>query len=224
MTYYDISMEIWPGMPVYKNDEAKRPRHTVEKQLPRDSVTESSLWLNLHTGTHMDAPRHMRQDGAPTASIPLPQLLGACQVYDLTPVDGGIGRAHLQPLDIPPGEFILLKTKNSAAAQFEAEFVYLAQDGAQYLAQRQVRGVGIDSLGIERAQPDHATHLTLMNAGIVILEGLALAQVPPGPYCLIALPLKIRQAEGAPARAILIAEDEGRPLARALGRLSPGQQ
>ncbi len=67
-----------------------------------------------------------------------------------------------------------------------------------------INGVGIDALGIERDQPNHETHLSLMNAGIHIIEGLVLKDVPEDTYTLIALPLKVTGVEAAPLRAILM--------------------
>jgi arylformamidase len=82
-------------------------------------------------------------------------------------------------------------------------FVYLEKSGAEYLAQLNVKGVGIDSLGIERAQANHSTHHILMSKNIIIIEGLRLAKVDEGIYQMYALPLKIKGADGAPARVIL---------------------
>ena len=67
--------------------------------------------------------------------------------------------------------------------------------------------MGIDALGVERSQPGHETHLALLGHDIMVLEGLALKDVAEGRYLLIALPLLIDGADGAPARAVLV---EGR--------------
>jgi arylformamidase len=98
---------------------------------------------------------------------------------------------------------VLLKTRNSFEDLLEGDFVYLDGSGAQYLKELGIVGAGTDALGIERAQPEHETHKTLLEAGIIILEGLRLADVPVGEYLLISAPVKIA-AEGAPARAMLI--------------------
>jgi arylformamidase len=98
---------------------------------------------------------------------------------------------------------VLLKSRNSFEDILEGDFVYLDGTGAQHLKDRGVIGVGSDALGIERAQPAHETHKALLGCGIVILEGLRLADVPEGEYLLVAAPVKIR-AEAAPVRAILL--------------------
>lgn len=204
MKIIDISMTIHPGMPVYKNLPEKRPVHTMEKMMPRDSVNESALLMNLHTGTHFDSPKHMQKDGWPTEFLSLEKLLTPCRVLDLTHVVGGIGKDDLLPYDIKHSEFILLKTHNSYETEFNPDFIYLMKDAAVYLADTEIRGVGIDALGIERSQPGHETHLSLMEKDVLILEGLMLKDIEEGSYFMIALPIKIRDAEGAPARVILL--------------------
>ncbi|MEX1308283.1 MAG: cyclase family protein, partial [Eubacteriales bacterium] len=71
-----------------------------------------------------------------------------------------------------------------------------------------IKGVGIDGLGIERAQSDYATHRTLLGADIPIIEGLRLKDVAEGEYILVALPISIPEAEAAPVRAVLLEKGE----------------
>ncbi|NLE20147.1 MAG: cyclase family protein [Clostridiales bacterium] len=204
MRIIDVSMQIHPGMQVYKNREANRPVHTVTRQIPHDSVNESRLELPLHTGTHIDSPLHMTAGGGTTETLPLSSLLTACRVLDLSGVRGGITRDDLLPHRIQAGEFVLMRTRNSDDEAFQADFIYLKKDGAEYLAETGVKGVGIDALGIERDQPGHETHLALMRKDILIIEGLALKGVEAGNYVMLALPLSIRDADGAPARVVLL--------------------
>ena len=204
MRVIDISMTIKSDMPVYHDAPAKRPIHTVERSIPPDSVNESQLSINLHTGTHLDSPFHMIEGGWPTEFLPLERLITACRVLDLTHVKRKITRDDLVDLNIRQGEFLLLKTSNSEHEKWREEFVYLEKSGAEYLASLCIRGVGTDALGIERAQPGHETHIALLENEIIILEGLRLKHVEAGRYLLIALPVKIAGADGAPARAVLI--------------------
>ncbi|TXK89605.1 cyclase family protein, partial [Parageobacillus sp. SY1] len=100
-------------------------------------------------------------------------------------------------------DFVLFKTKNSLEDAFNFEFIYVAEDAARYLADKKVRGVGIDALGIERSQPGHPTHKTLFSAGVIVIEGLRLKDVPEGSYFMVAAPLKLVGTDAAPARVIL---------------------
>ena len=168
MIIYDISMTIEPKMGVYKNKEEKRPVIKYERKIPKDSINESSMYMNLHTGTHIDAPYHVDDMGATIDVIDLNNLIIKCRVLDLTKIVGGITKEDLMNKNIKSGEFILLKTKNSFTEGFEPDFVYVEKSGAEYLAEKNIIGVAIDSFGIERAQPDHETHKILFNKGIII--------------------------------------------------------
>ena len=79
----------------------------------------------------------------------------------------------------------------------------LTVGGARWIADRGLRLVGIDYLSIQQFGGDPETHRILMRAGVAILEGLDLAGVEPGPYRLTCLPLRLANAEAAPARAVL---------------------
>ncbi|WP_264844236.1 cyclase family protein [Caldinitratiruptor microaerophilus] len=206
MRIHDVSMPIHPGMPVYRNREEKRPAFAVTRDFDAQGagVRETRVSLDTHTGTHVDAPLHLFPDGTGVDRLPLEALVGPCRVLDLTGVPGGIRAADLAPHGVRAGEFVLLKTRNSLREGFDPSFVYLTAGAAAFLAGRGVRGVGIDALGIERDQPGHPTHRTLLGRGIVVLEGLRLGTVPPGEYWLAALPLRLIGLDAAPARVVLV--------------------
>ncbi len=204
MRIYDISMDIFYEMPVYKGKSLKRPVIKVESDYTTGSVYETRLDMNMHTGTHLDSPLHILQDGKNLDSIDLERVVRPCKVLDLKDAEDKITEAHLVQKNIQSGDFILLKTKNSFLDILEGEFIYLDKTGAEYLKDKGISGVGIDSLGIERSQPEHETHKTLLKADIIILEGLRLKEVDEGEYLLVAAPIKVVGVEAAPARALLI--------------------
>jgi arylformamidase len=201
---YDISMEIFQNMPVYKGKESKRPIIKVESDFISGNVYETRLEMNMHTGTHIDAPLHVLQHGGTINQLDLHKVVRQCKVFDFKNIEGKISAEHLGAKDIEAGDFILLKTKNSYLDILEGEFIYLDQSGAEYLKNKEVSGVGIDALGIERSQSGHETHKALLEAGIVILEGLRLKEIEEDEYLLIAAPLLVVGAEAAPTRALLI--------------------
>ncbi|AGL01055.1 cyclase family protein [Desulfoscipio gibsoniae] len=207
MKIYDISMIVHPDMPVYKNKNDKRPVLSRVSDFTNGSTYESRIQMNIHTGTHVDAPLHMLPGGATIDQIDLRRLITPCKVFDLTALNEKISASDLAKHDIKSGDFILLRTRNSYIETFDFNFTYLDSSGAAYLKDKSITGVGIDALGIERDQPGHETHKILFEAGIVILEGLRLKDVVKGKYLLIAAPLKIRGAEGAPVRAVLVQEE-----------------
>lgn len=205
MKILDISMPITRDMNVYKDYDAKRPVITVVSDFSTGSAYETKLEMNLHTGTHIDMPRHMLENGETIENINLEKVFTKCKVFDLTGVEDRISKEHLFGKNISEGDFILLKTKNSLVANPGKAFIYLDRTGAEYLAGKKVCGVGIDALGIERDQPGHETHKQLLSTGAVILEGLLLRDIEEGEYFLVALPLNVSGAEAGPVRAVLLA-------------------
>lgn len=206
---YDISMTIEPEMPVYKGRQEMAPKLVTLSNHDSASHHQSQITMNLHTGTHIDAPLHMIKGGARIDYFTENNLFNPCQVLDLTGVQDRITAAELEKLDISEGNFILLKTRNSNPGFLKKnpeKFIYLAESGARFLAELEPlpAGVGIDALGIERDQPDHPSHKTLLEKEIGILEGLRLNEVPAGFYTLLLAPLKFKDTEGAPARAFLL--------------------
>lgn len=204
----DISWPISEEMTAYKDKKAVTFIPT--KNYAEHAARESIITLGAHSGTHIDAPSHFIERGKTVDQISLNQLQGACIALDFTAVAEKISRADLEKCNltaqIKAGDIVLLKTKNSSLSpttQFDPHFVYLERSGAEFLAQKKVKAVGIDYLGIERNQPGHETHLTLFRNDIVIIEGLRLAHVKAGRYQCMCLPLAIQSLEGAPARAIL---------------------
>ena len=204
MIIYDISMTIDKNMGVYKNIEEKRPVIKFERKIPKDSINESSICMNVHTGTHIDAPYHVDNMGDTIDDINLKKLITKCRVLDLTYVVDRIKREDLIDKNIMTGEFLLLKTRNSFTEEFDPNFVFLEKGGAKFLVEKGIIGVAIDSFGIERAQPDHDTHKTLFIEGIIIIEGVRLKEIRESEYLMCALPLKISGIDGSPARVVLI--------------------
>lgn len=201
---YDISMTIEESMQVWKSYEHKKPSITNVQNHSQDKPHESQLNMNVHTGTHVDAPLHMIAGGETIESIPLERLVGPARVLDLTHLKGFITKEDLVPFAIQPGERLLFKTSSSYSEEFDVEFVFLREDGAQYLAEIGVGLVATDALGIERAQPEYPTHRTLMRNGIIIVEGLRLKEVEAGNYTLVIAPLKLTGIDAAPARVFLM--------------------
>lgn len=200
MKMYDITGEIFEGMAVYKDKPEKQPKIN---QLTNGYVTETRMEMDVHTGTHIDAPLHMTVDGETFESISLDKLVGKCKVLDLTASENGILKAELEEFKLEKDDFVLFKTKNSFDDHFNFDFIFLAEDGAEYLSEIGVRGVGIDALGIERSQEGHPTHKTLFAHDIIIIEGLRLKEVEQGEYFMVAAPLKLVGTDASPARVML---------------------
>jgi len=195
-------MPIWPG--------CKGIRITPTKRMDKgDSFNISRLDCNLHTGTHVDAPRHFLQNGTTVEQLHLDILIGPSYLAHL-PDAADISADDLTDLNLASGiERLLLRTQNSElwaakVMEFKKDFVALTHDAAQWIVDKGIRLIGVDSLSVQRYRDDARTHQILLGADTIALEGLNLSKVKSGFYELICLPLKLVGAEGAPARAILL--------------------
>lgn len=204
MKIYDISMEIHPNMPVYKDLESKKPTFKNVANFKDNSHYETDITMNVHSGTHIDFNLHMIENGETSSEAKIEQYISEARVFDLSYVLDSITKENLTNLAIRKGDFVIFKTRNSQDEGFNANFVFVSESAANYLAEIGIKGVGIDALGVERSQPGHPTHKALMAKNIIILEGLRLANIRSGVYTLIALPLKLRGLDASPVRAILL--------------------
>lgn len=209
MKLFDISWPISPSMTEYKDRQSVML--STLKKVASDGVTETQICLHSHTGTHIDAPIHFMPGGKTMDQLDLQSLIGPCKVVDCTSIREKITADDLKQCGIKSGDRILFKTINSdikPTDPFNPDFVYLDVTGAEYLAIKKIKTVGIDYLGIERNQPGHETHVTLFKHDITLIEGLRLADVTPGNYELHCLPLNIIGIDAAPARAILLSHGQ----------------
>ncbi len=208
MRTYDITLTISPDLPTWPGDPGIEIER-VEKIEDGSNANVSRIDMGVHTGTHVDAPFHFLQDGVTVDQLNISLLTGRAYVLHLPDVDL-ITAAVLEEAQIPPRtRRVLFKTRNSELWEkketvFQTDFVGLSKDGAEYLVRRGVKLVGMDYLSVAPYKKSRPTHERLLEAGVVIVEGLDLSEVAQGRYTIYCLPLKIANSDGAPARAILI--------------------
>jgi len=208
MKIYDITFPISNETPVYEGDPSVRIEvaHSIEKG---DAANVTSLCFGAHTATHVDAPNHFIEGTRKIADLELEKLIGNCRVVKIENDVTAIEPEHLPNLEMV--ERILFKTRNSAfwnepEKGFRKDFTYISPEAARRLADANVKLVGIDYLSVEKfGSEDFATHKTLLEKEIVIVEGLDLREIEAGDYEIICLPLKIisETGDGAPTRTIL---------------------
>lgn len=164
------------------------------------------LSLGTHAGTHVDAPAHFVPGGATVDQLPLEILVGKARVLDVPGVET-IGREQLEKADLRDDIRVLIKTRMSAhghATPRHEEPVSLSEDAATYLVQVGIKLVGFDDLSIDaRGDDEYRAHQVLLGAGVILVEGLDLAEIEPGDYDMTCLPLRLVGADGAPARVVL---------------------
>jgi len=208
MRIYDISVGVSPEIPVWPGD----PPVVLERVMSMENGDEaniSRIQSGVHVGTHIDAPIHFVEGGATVDAIPLKSLLGRAYVVDLRKADV-LDAAALESARIPPRtRRLLFKTRNSelwtsGESSFQRDFVAVDASGAEWLVRKGVKLVGVDYLSVAPFNDGGPTHRILLEAGVVVVEGLNLARVSKGRYTLYCLPVKLMGSDGAPARAVLV--------------------
>ena len=171
-----------------------------------DDANVTALSLSAHTGTHIDAPLHFIAKAKDVTQLSLEKLIGLAKVFSIRDTKK-ITADELRTFDIEPGDRILFKTNNSskdwAALPFLENYVYMDETAASYLRDKGVFCVGVDYLSVAEKGRGAEVHHILLEKEILIIEGLYLQNVEPGSYEMLCLPLKIQDADGAPARVLL---------------------
>ena len=203
-TIIDISLSIDEKTIIYPGNTPVK----IESYKSASGLTFlSNLSFGSHTGTHIDAPRHVSETGLGVDRLDLEKLIGPCRVLDFTKSIESIKRQELEAKNIQNGERILAKTSNSVRGFKSAydDYIYLSPEGAEYLANLGISGFAIDYLSIKkRGSSDNRPHTKLLDVGIPIIEGVDLSFVEEGEYYLIALPLRLTGLDGSPIRALLL--------------------
>ena len=200
---YDITPPVRPGIPVWPGDTEYRAELTWA--IARgDSVNVSAVTTTPHLGAHADAPFHVAEGGATVADMPLEPFLGPCRVVKVPP-EPLILPEHLAGVDLGDPPRLLLETGSVGDRfSFPERFSALSPELARALGDAGCLLVGLDTPSVDPFDSkDLAAHHALVAGGVVNLEGLLLADVPPGLYELIALPLRLEGLDASPVRAVL---------------------
>jgi arylformamidase len=192
----DEQAAVFPGDTTY----AQRLHFSLGPDCP---VNVSAITLSPHTGAHADAPMHYAAQGQAVGALDLHPYLGPCRVIQCLEVGPLVQIQHIaHALDnLPPR--VLIQTSRLSRQDW-ASFTALAPETIAFLATKNVVLVGIDTPSVDPASSqDLPSHHQLLRHQMRVLENLVLDGVPPGDYELIALPLKLMNADASPVRAIL---------------------
>ncbi|SFP50816.1 Kynurenine formamidase [Oscillibacter sp. PC13] len=206
----DLTHTITPETFVYPGTPA--PSFSVTRSITRDGARETLLQVGSHTGTHMDAPRHILPDGFGLDQLPASQFCGRAAVINVS---------HLAPGSVITADFLREQNGYLRSADFalfytgwekkwdtpaflDDPFPILDAEAAQYLVCCGLKGVGTDAISVDAlSDAGFTAHHVLLNGGLVIVENLCLKKlVGRRDIMFFALPLKFEDADGAPVRAI----------------------
>ena len=198
MRIYDISQEVF-SCKVFPGDPA--PERKVLSSMDTGALYNlTELSMCAHNGTHVDAPFHFIKDGKTVDAIPLEAVVGMAYVAEHHGIVTGDDAAKMlekaKALNPEAARRVLIK--GAAVVSSEAAKVFAASG---------ILLVGNESQTVGPEDAPMAVHHILLDANVILLEGIRLADVAEGVYLLNAAPLNLAGADGAPCRAILIAEE-----------------
>ncbi|MFQ5998982.1 MAG: cyclase family protein [Candidatus Bathyarchaeia archaeon] len=174
-------------------------------------------WLSVsaHTSAHVDSPLHVIEKSQTIGEIDVTSTIGDAVILDLTRKQANepITARDLEPYasDINPGDIVILRTdwtdKKWGTDEYWNDSPHLAVDGAEWLVKKKPKAIGFDffeeySARLRDFKPDDfIVHKIILGNGIIIMEGFTnLSKVPRNRFKLFAAPIKILDAEAAPAR------------------------
>jgi arylformamidase len=201
---WDITQTLRPGIPVWPGDTPYEATRTWSHG-PDCPVNVSRVTFSTHTGAHADAPFHYDPDGKTAEAVDLTPYLGPCRVIDARSARGVVEPEDIaHALDGAPPRILLRTYAAFPALSWRSDFVAVSPRAIALLAARGAILIGIDSPSMDpETSKELAAHHAIRHAGMAILEGLVLDDVPPGDYELIALPLPLAGLDSSPVRAIL---------------------
>lgn len=214
MKIIDLTYVIEESMPVYSGTERPSliPANTYEK----DGFRETVLHMYSHTGTHMDAPAHVKPDGITLDGFDVSQFVGKAVVVDCHDLQEGdiidMSYIYKQKKEIDQADFVLFSSGWSrywGSEQYYGNFPVADKEVLEYLVNTEKKGIGMDAISIEPIANETLPHHHLvLGSGMVIIENLMnLEQLGSELFTLAVLPLKWEQADGSPIRAIGILEE-----------------
>lgn len=209
MTLIDISQPLGQDTAVWPGDR----RFTLEWTLRRrggDAVDAAAMALSMHTGTHIDGPRHVL-DGPGAGQLTLDPFVGPAAVVDGREFVAGhppmVDAELLDGVDPAATPRVLIRTRDAVdPCAFPRSFAAFAPAFARRLVERGFVLVGTDAPSIDPVDSQTLeSHRILARAGIPNVENLMLSGVAPGQYTFIGLPLRLTDADSSPTRAVLVA-------------------
>ena len=193
MQIYDIAQEVF-SCAVYPGDP--QPIKEVKLRISEGAICNLTAFeMCAHNGTHVDAPFHFIDGEETIDKVPLDKFIGYAYVAE-----------HEGDITAADAEKILKEAQAGLGADrilVKGDAV-MTKEGAEVFAEAGIKLFGNESQTVGPENAPMEVHLIMLNAKIVLLEGIRLSEVPVGTYLLNAAPINLGGSDGAPCRAVLI--------------------
>jgi arylformamidase len=204
----DLTHFISQNMPVYPGTE--QPVFHNGCTIENDGFCEKKVTFYSHTGTHIDAPGHIIKNAKTLDELPIEHFSGKAFLLDLTKIKKDlIDTDDLKPYQyiIENIEFLLINTgwsKYWGIKKYFSDYPVLSFKAAKWISTFNLKGIGFDTISADKEDSkDFPVHKTLFKKNIIIIENLAnLESLPINQFMFSCFPLKFKQADGSPVRAV----------------------
>ncbi|MDO9511641.1 MAG: cyclase family protein [Bacteroidales bacterium] len=193
--FLDDHMSLFPG--------SESPGFIRRSDFPSQPYREMHLSMSTHSGTHMDAPAHMIENGKFLDEFEVSQFMGKAVKINIVRFE--------KEKWLPEGtEFLILETgwsKHWGTTAYLDDFPCLSKESVKFLKTKNLKGIGVDAISFDPVEStNYYNHYQLLGTGMIFLENLSdLSMLPDGElFDFFCFPLKIRKADGSPVRVIAI--------------------
>ena len=210
MKIIDLTHSISPDMPVYPGTE--QPVFETGCTIEKNGFLEQKMSFFSHTGTHMDAPAHMIENGKTLDQLSMEHFYGEALMVDVSksnrPIIGIDAFASHGEILEQIG-FLLIYTGWSRywhSDRYFSDYPVLSVEAAKWLCRFNLKGIGLDAISADTADStDFPIHMVIMPNNTVIIGNLNnLNAVPTRRFLFSCFPLKIAGADGSPVRAVAL--------------------
>ncbi len=209
MKIIDLSHPISNNMPVFPGDAP--PILTIANTLAEDGFVEKKITLSSHTGTHIDAPAHLLDEGTTLDKYPITKFGGSACVIKLNQLK--TPKIHLEDIIvfhciIETHDYILINTnwdQKWGTDEYYKDFPILDSSASDWLAGfKNLKGIGIDAVSVDAVDSTELyNHKAFFKNDLIIIENLTnLESLPLKEFSITCFPLSFQNAEGSPVRAV----------------------
>jgi kynurenine formamidase len=210
MKITDLTHTITDDISVFSATE--HPKITVAAEKEKDGYSQKHISIYSHNGTHMDAPFHILKDGVTADEMPVESFFGKACVADFSGISAreiSLEAIKTKEKEMKESDFLLIHTgwdKKWKTDDYSDGFPVLSVEAANYLTNFNLKGVGVDAISVDTIDSaEMPVHHALLGAGMILIENLTnLSELPESGVYFSAFPLKIKEADGSPIRAVAI--------------------
>lgn len=208
MRVIDLTHTIKENMPVYPGTE--KPKLTVANTYEKDLFKETLITMFSHTGTHIDPPAHIFENGATLDSFDASQFVGKAMVVDCKGLKNG-EKITLDMIDTEiskEADFLLFNLgwdEKWERDEYFGKYPCISDEVLDYIIKGDFKGIGFDVIGLDPIGSLYCHQKLFSQKKIINIENLKnLHLCGKEIFTFVCLPIKIENSDGAPCRAIAI--------------------